>query len=181
MRKKLLFIFVLSLGLLWLLSACTGGAEVPATLAPEATSSTGAGSIWVLLPDSASSARWETDDRRFFEDAFNTAGVSFNIVNAEGDARTQQTQAEQAITAGAKVILLVNLDSGSGAAIIAAAGGEAIPAAWTDQLAVGGRIVAPMVTAGGTQALVVVERTERGFVQKLLEAVHFVPLKSGIA
>ncbi len=67
------------------------------------------------------------------------------------------------------------------AAIIAAAGGEAIPAAWTDQLAVGGRIVAPMVTAGGTQALVVVERTERGLVQKLLEAVHFVPLKSGIA
>ena len=28
------------------------------------------GSIWVLLPDSATSARWETDDRRFFEEAF---------------------------------------------------------------------------------------------------------------
>ena len=75
----------------------------------------------MLLPDSASSARWETDDRRFFEDAFEAAGVEYNIVNAEGDARTQQTQAEQAITAGAKVLLLVNLDSGSGAAIIAAA------------------------------------------------------------
>ena len=35
--------------------------------------------------------------------------------------RTQQTQAEQAITNGAKVLLLVNLDSGSGAAIIAQA------------------------------------------------------------
>jgi D-xylose transport system substrate-binding protein len=79
------------------------------------------GSIWVLLPDSASSARWETDDRRFFEEAFEAAGVEYNIVNAEGDARTQQTQAEQAITAGAKVILMVNLDSGSGSAIIAAA------------------------------------------------------------
>jgi D-xylose transport system substrate-binding protein len=79
------------------------------------------GSIWVLLPDSASSPRWETDDRRFFEEAFEAAGVEYNIVNAEGDSRTQQTQAEQAITAGAKVILMVNLDSGSGAAIIAAA------------------------------------------------------------
>ena len=49
------------------------------------------------------------------------AGVEYQIVNAEGDARTQQTQAEQAITNGAKVILLVNLDSGSGAAIIAQA------------------------------------------------------------
>ena len=77
--------------------------------------------ISVLLPDSASSARWENDDRRFFEQAFDAAGVEYSIVNAEGDARTQQTQAEQAITNGAKVILLVNLDSGSGAAIIAQA------------------------------------------------------------
>ena len=80
-----------------------------------------AGSIAVLLPDSASSDRWEADDRRFLEAAFDAAGVEYSIVNAEGDARTQQTQAEQAITNGAKVILMVNLDSGSGAAIIAQA------------------------------------------------------------
>jgi D-xylose transport system substrate-binding protein len=76
------------------------------------------GSIAVLLPDSASSARWENDDRRFLEAAFEEAGVEYSIVNAEGDAQQQFTQAEQAITNGAKVILLVNLDSGSGAAII---------------------------------------------------------------
>ncbi|MCG3209781.1 MAG: hypothetical protein FOGNACKC_03408 [Anaerolineae bacterium] len=80
-----------------------------------------AGSVAVLLPDSSSSARWENDDRRFFERAFEAAGVAYTIVNAEGDARVQQTQAEQAITNGAKVLLLVNLDSGSGAAIIAQA------------------------------------------------------------
>jgi D-xylose transport system substrate-binding protein len=73
------------------------------------------------LPDSSSSARWENDDRRYFEEAFEAAGVEYSIVNAEGDARAQQTQAEQAITNGAKVLLLVNLDSGSGAAIIAQA------------------------------------------------------------
>ncbi|CAN7327233.1 protein-L-isoaspartate(D-aspartate) O-methyltransferase [Polaromonas sp. LjRoot131] len=65
------------------------------------------------------------------------------------------------------------------AAIIAAAGGEAIPAAWIDQLAVGGRLVAPMQIAGGAQALVVVDKTPQGVRQTLLEAVHFVPLKSG--
>jgi D-xylose transport system substrate-binding protein len=79
------------------------------------------GLIAVLLPDSASSARWEADDRRFFEQAFEAAGVNYSIVNAEGDATVQISQAEQAITNGAKVILLVNLDSGSGAAIIALA------------------------------------------------------------
>lgn len=76
------------------------------------------GSIWVLLPDSASSDRWEKDDRRFFEQSFDAAGVDYNIVNAEGDANTQLQQAEQAINAGAKVILLVNLSSESGATII---------------------------------------------------------------
>ena len=79
------------------------------------------GSIAVLLPDSASSARWEADDRKFLSAAFDAAGVKYSITNAQGDPAAQQTQEEQALTNGAKVILLVNLDSGSGAAIIAAA------------------------------------------------------------
>jgi protein-L-isoaspartate(D-aspartate) O-methyltransferase len=65
------------------------------------------------------------------------------------------------------------------AAIIAAAGGEALPQAWIDQLAVGGRLVAPLQAANGAQALAVVDKTARGIRQTLLEAVHFVPLKSG--
>ena len=73
------------------------------------------------------------------------------------------------------------------AAIIAAAGGEAVPQAWVDQLAVGGRLVAPVVTApgsgakAGTQALLVLDKTAQGVRQSILETVHFVPLKSGIA
>jgi protein-L-isoaspartate(D-aspartate) O-methyltransferase len=73
------------------------------------------------------------------------------------------------------------------AAIIAAAGGEAVPQAWVDQLAVGGRLVAPVVTmgapgaAGSAQALLVLDKTAQGVRQTILEAVHFVPLKSGVA
>jgi D-xylose transport system substrate-binding protein len=78
----------------------------------------GEGSIWVLLPDSATSPRWESDDRRFFEQFFSEAGVDYTIVNAEGDAAQQQSQAEQAIADGASVILLTSNDTGSGAAII---------------------------------------------------------------
>jgi D-xylose transport system substrate-binding protein len=87
-----------------------------------ASSGDGEGSIWVLLPDTASSDRWEQDDRRFFTEAFEEAGLSegddFTIVNAEGDATTQQSQAEQAIADGASVIVLTSLDTGSGATII---------------------------------------------------------------
>ena len=67
------------------------------------------------------------------------------------------------------------------AGIIAAAGGEAVPEAWITQLAVGGRIVAPTHSARGGQALVVIDKTARGLERLILEAVHFVPLKSGIA
>jgi len=75
-------------------------------------------SIWVLLPDSATSPRWETDDRKYFEEAFDEAGVENNIVNSEGEATTQQSQAEQAIADGAGVIVLTSNDTGSGATII---------------------------------------------------------------
>ncbi len=65
--------------------------------------------------------------------------------------------------------------------IIAAAGGDALPAAWLEQLAVGGRLVSPVrQAASGRQTLVVVDRTEQGYEHRVHEAVNFVPLKSGL-
>lgn len=64
--------------------------------------------------------------------------------------------------------------------IVAAAGGEAIPQAWIDQLAVGGRLVAPAALQPGRQQLVVIDKTAKGLTQTVLEPVHFVPLKSGV-
>jgi D-xylose transport system substrate-binding protein len=99
------------------------------------------GKIAVLLPDSKSSDRWENADRRFFGEAFKAAGLSdddFIINNAQGDPATQRSQAEQAITEGAKVILLVNLDSGSGAAIIAASKAQGVTMIDYDRLTLKG-------------------------------------------
>ena len=67
------------------------------------------------------------------------------------------------------------------AGIISAAGGDEVPVVWLEQRAVGARLVAPTVTASGHQALVVIRRTAAGYDRQVLEAVHFVPLKSGIA
>lgn len=69
--------------------------------------------------------------------------------------------------------------------IIAAAGGEDLPGEWLAQLASGGRLIAPMAQASGSgQVLVVVDHIEEGgisrFVRNTYEAVHFVPLKSGV-
>jgi protein-L-isoaspartate(D-aspartate) O-methyltransferase len=64
--------------------------------------------------------------------------------------------------------------------IVAAAGGDALPPAWLEQLAVGGRLVAPMQDArAGGQVLLVIDRTADGWREQRVGAVHFVPLKSG--
>jgi D-xylose transport system substrate-binding protein len=97
-----------------------------------------AGKVAVLLPDSKSSVRWETVDRPFLKQAFDAAGVESEIQNAEGDKSTQQQQAEQAITNGAKVLLLVNLDSGSGAAIAANAKSQGVKVIDYDRLTLKG-------------------------------------------
>ena len=97
-----------------------------------------AGKVAVLLPDSKSSVRWETVDRPFLKQAFDAAGVESEIQNAEGDKATQQQQAEQAITNGAKVLLLVNLDSGSGAAIAANAKSQDVKVIDYDRLTLKG-------------------------------------------
>ncbi len=98
-----------------------------------------AGSVAVLLPDSNSSVRWETVDRPFLKQAFEKAGVEATIQNAEGDPAQQRQQAEQAITNGAKVLLLVNLDSGSGAAIAANAKSQGASVIDYDRLTLNGQ------------------------------------------
>jgi D-xylose transport system substrate-binding protein len=90
--------------------------------------------VAVLLPDSKSSVRWETVDRPFLQKAFEDAGVDATISNAEANKSTQQQQAEQAVTDGASVILLVNLDSGSGAAIAANAQSQGVKVIDYDRL-----------------------------------------------
>jgi D-xylose transport system substrate-binding protein len=104
----------------------------------KANTSVGSGTVAVLLPDTQSSVRWETQDRKYLDQAFTAAGVSHTIVNAQGDPSTQRTQAEQAITNGAKVLLLVDLDPGSGTSIIANAHSRGVKVIDYDRLTLGG-------------------------------------------
>jgi D-xylose transport system substrate-binding protein len=94
--------------------------------------------VGVLLPDTQSSVRWESFDRPLLQQAFKAAGVDATIDNAQGDKSTQQQQAEQLITNGAKVLLLVNLDSGSGAAIEANAQSRGVKVIDYDRLTLKG-------------------------------------------
>jgi len=93
----------------------------------------------VLLPDTKSSVRWETQDRPTFIAAFKKAKIPATVVNAEGDAQRMRSQADQCMANGAKVILMTSLDSGSGCAIIAAATARKIRTIDYDRLNTGCR------------------------------------------
>jgi len=103
--------------------------------------SKGKGLIGVLLPDTTTSARYESFDRPYLTKAFQAAGLSasdFKIDNAQGSASTMQTQAEADITQGASVLLVDALDSGSGAAIEANATAKGVKVIDYDRLVKGG-------------------------------------------
>ncbi len=51
----------------------------------------------MILPDSKSSARWETVDRKYLGEAFKAAGIEYDIQNAEGDKAKMATIADQMI------------------------------------------------------------------------------------
>ena len=160
-------------------AACGDDEEEPA--AGGGTESTAAApekkpdKVAVLLPDSKSSVRWETADRPFLDAAFKKAGVEVTIQNAEGDKSTQQQQAEQAITNGAKVLLLVNLDSGSGAAIQANAKSQGVKVIDYDRLTLKGSadyyVSFDNVAVGKLQGEGLVEGLEKSGVEKPAVAV----------
>jgi protein-L-isoaspartate(D-aspartate) O-methyltransferase len=67
-------------------------------------------------------------------------------------------------------------------AIVVAAAAPVMPEALLRQLSPGGRMVLPLrAGANGTQRLVLVERSGRGFVETELDTVRFVPMEAGKA
>jgi D-xylose transport system substrate-binding protein len=94
--------------------------------------------VGVILPDTQSSARWENADRPLLADAFKAAGVESDIQNANGDKAKFATIADQMLNSGANVLLIVNLDSPSAAAVIAKAKQQGVPVVDYDRLTLGG-------------------------------------------
>ena len=62
----------------------------------------------IILPDSASSPRWESGDRPALEAAFTDAGFESDIQNAQGDEAKYATIAEQQLAKGCGVMILVD-------------------------------------------------------------------------
>ena len=96
------------------------------------------GDVCVLLPDTASSVRWEHFDKPALISAFKAAKVSYSITNADNDPQKQKTQADQCLGNGAKVLIEVMLDAGSASAIEKSAKAKGVPSIDYDRQVPGG-------------------------------------------
>jgi D-xylose transport system substrate-binding protein len=101
----------------------------------------GKGSVGVLLPDTTTSTRYVQYDAPYLKQAFEAAGLSasnIKIDNAGGSALTMASQADADVSAGASVLLVDPLDSGSGAAIESKAVAAGVKVIDYDRLVKGG-------------------------------------------
>ncbi|HEY5878393.1 MAG TPA: substrate-binding domain-containing protein [Nakamurella sp.] len=120
-------------------SAAASGTTSAAASGSAAGGAAAGGKVGVILPDTKSSARWETQDRPALTKAFEAAGVEFDIQNANGDKAAMATIADQMIANGATVLAIVNLDNESGAAIQTKAAAQGVQTIDYDRLTLGGK------------------------------------------
>src|SRR5689334_7997122 len=116
MRKGLFALAAVSLLATGSIAAC--GDDSGSDSGSTGGDSAAAGKVGIILPDTKSSQRWGTDDPKFLKAAFDAAGVPVEIQNAQGDKTQFQTIADGMISSGVKVLMIVNLDSGTGKAVL---------------------------------------------------------------
>jgi D-xylose transport system substrate-binding protein len=125
-KSTLLAAAVLSSAALLMAGCSTGGSPTPSGTGAGETPAEPAGRACVILPDAASSPRWENFDRKYLQEGLEGAGFEVDIQNAQGDVSKYATIADQQLTQGCGVMLLVDYN-GAAEGVATKAAGQGIP------------------------------------------------------
>ena len=133
------------------------------------------------LPENVN-PRWESQDARFFVDESMKAiapDVKVEVFNANNDTATQQRQAEQALTRGAKVLVVIPIDGESSAIIAESAAEAGVPTIAYDRMINSEHttfwVQADLEGMGYDQAMHVIENTKDGDTLVLLKGLSTDP------
>lgn len=139
MRLRKTALAAAGLSLACVLAACGQNAAAPS--APAASSAPAAATgakVGVILPETATSARWEGFDKPLLTKAMAAEGLQADIQNAQGDEQKFATLADGMIASGVKVLVIGSISSESGATVAAKAKAQGIPVIDYDRLNLGG-------------------------------------------
>ncbi|MFC3894109.1 substrate-binding domain-containing protein [Lentzea rhizosphaerae] len=139
MRSKTLASIAVTAGLALAVSAC--GANTSSNTGGSTDSNSGSGNgakVGVILPETASSARWEGFDKPLLKAALEKEGLVPDIQNAQGDVQKFSTLADGMINAGVKVLIIATPNSEVGASVAKKAQAQGIQVIDYDRLNLGG-------------------------------------------
>jgi D-xylose transport system substrate-binding protein len=139
MRIRRTALAAVGLGLVLTLAACGQNAAAPsAPPASDSAAPAGGVKVGVILPETASSARWEGFDKPLLTEAMAAEGLDADIQNAQGDEQKFATLADGMISSGVRVLVIASISSESGAAVAEKAKAQGIPVIDYDRLNLGG-------------------------------------------
>ena len=137
-QRKSFFVLSMILLLSLFFAACGSANTGSGSSTPTTSGNNGKGcmKIGVLLPETATSARWDGKDKpALLKDIPATlSGAHVDYNNAQGSADTQQTQAEADLTNGDCILVVAPSDSQKSAAIVASAKAKGVPVIAYDRL-----------------------------------------------
>ncbi len=141
MRSTRLALIAAGMGLTLALTAC--GANSDNSSGSSGSSDTGSADsggipVGVILPETASSARWEGFDKPMLEAALKAKGLNPHIENAQGDVQKFSTLADGMINDGVKVLVIASINSELGGTVAQKANAQGIPTIDYDRLNLGG-------------------------------------------
>jgi D-xylose transport system substrate-binding protein len=141
MRSTRLALVAAGMGLTLVVSACGANSDNSSgsSGSSDTASSSGEGiPVGVILPETASSARWEGFDRPYIEAAMKAEGLAPHIENAQGDVQKFSTLADGMINDGVKVLVIGSINSEVGGTVAQKANAQGIPVIDYDRLNLGG-------------------------------------------
>ncbi|MFD0204512.1 MULTISPECIES: sugar ABC transporter substrate-binding protein [Saccharothrix] len=140
MRSKSLALIALGTGLAVAMTACGANTSGGGTTTSDTNTNSGSGGakVGVILPETASSARWEGFDKPLLQKALEAEGLQADIQNAQGDVQKFSTLADGMINAGVKVLIIATPNSEIGATVAKKAEAQGIPVIDYDRLNLGG-------------------------------------------
>ncbi len=139
MRSKSLASIAVAAGLALAVSACGANTSSGGGTTNSNSGSSGSGAkVGVILPETASSARWEGFDKPLLKAALEKEGLSPDIQNAQGDVQKFSTLADGMINAGVKVLIIATPNSEVGASVAKKAQAQGIQVIDYDRLNTGG-------------------------------------------
>lgn len=140
MRKRLLAIAAVGLMATATMTACDDSGDTGDTGNDTGSTSSGSGKarVGVIFPDTRSSTRWANEDPKYLKRALDAEKVPVEMQNAQGDRAKFVQIGESMINSGVKVLIIANLDSASGKAVLDKARAKKIPTIDYDRLTLNG-------------------------------------------